>query len=75
MFSFGIGIGREHWRNGYATQALQPLFRFYFGELGYQKVETGVYAFNQPLAGLSPALRLRRGGSEKEGSVHPGPAP
>lgn len=48
VFSFGIGIGREHWRNGYGTEALQLLFRFYFGEHGYQKVETGVYAFNQP---------------------------
>lgn len=48
VFSFGIGIAREHWRRGYATEALQLLFRFYFRELGYQKVETGVYAFNHP---------------------------
>lgn len=48
VFSFGIGIGREHWRKGYATEALQLLFAFYFRELGYQKVETGVYAFNEP---------------------------
>lgn len=48
VFGFGIGIHREHWRKGYATEALELLFRFYFGELGYQKAETGVYAFNEP---------------------------
>ena len=48
VFDYGIGIGREHWRKGYGTEALELLFRFYFLELGYQKVETGVYAFNEP---------------------------
>ncbi|MDQ3640710.1 MAG: GNAT family N-acetyltransferase [Actinomycetota bacterium] len=48
VFDYGIGVGREHWRKGYGTEALQLLFRFYFLELGYQKVETGVYAFNEP---------------------------
>jgi RimJ/RimL family protein N-acetyltransferase len=48
VFSYGIGIGPEHWRKGYGTEALELLFRFYFFELGYQKVETGVYAFNEP---------------------------
>ncbi len=48
VFSFGIGIRREHWRRGYATEALELLLRFYFAELGYQKVETGVYEFNEP---------------------------
>ena len=48
IFDYGIGIGREHWRKGYGTQALELLFRFYFLELGYQKAETGVYAFNEP---------------------------
>ena len=48
VFSYGIGIGPEHWRKGYGTEALELLFHFYFDELGYQKVETGVYAFNEP---------------------------
>lgn len=46
VFHFGIGIGRDHWRRGYATEALELVFRFYFRELGYQKMESGVYAFN-----------------------------
>jgi RimJ/RimL family protein N-acetyltransferase len=48
VFDYGIGIGREHWRKGYGTESLELLFRFYFLELGYQKAETGVYAFNEP---------------------------
>lgn len=48
VFDYGIGIGRPHWRKGYGTQALQLLFRFYFLELDHQKVETGVYDFNEP---------------------------
>ncbi len=48
VFDYGIGIGREHWRKGYGTEAVELLFRFYFLELGYQKAETGVYAFNEP---------------------------
>ena len=47
VFDYGIGIGPEHWRKGYGTEALELLFRFYFHELAYQKVETGVYAFNE----------------------------
>src|SRR5215210_3997719 len=46
VLDYGIGIMREHWRKGYGTEALELLFRFYFLELGYQKAETGVYAFN-----------------------------
>jgi RimJ/RimL family protein N-acetyltransferase len=48
VFDYGIGIGREHWRKGYGTEALELLFRFYFLELAYQKAETGVYTFNEP---------------------------
>jgi RimJ/RimL family protein N-acetyltransferase len=48
IFDFGIGLGREHLRKGYGTEALRLLCRFYFSELGYQKAETGVYAFNEP---------------------------
>ena len=48
VLSFGIGIDRDHWRKGYATEALELVLRFYFRELRYQKVESGIYAFNAP---------------------------
>lgn len=48
VFGFGIGLGRDHWRKGYGTEAALLLLRFYFGELGYQKVDVGVYDFNEP---------------------------
>lgn len=47
IFSFGVTIGRDHWRKRYATEALELLFCFYFSELGYQKVDTWVLAFNE----------------------------
>jgi RimJ/RimL family protein N-acetyltransferase len=47
VFSYGIGLGSEHRGKGYGTEALVLLLRFYFGELGYQKCDTGVYAFNE----------------------------
>lgn len=47
VFSYGIGIDSQHRQKGYGTQALELLFRFYFRELRYQKVETGVYGFNE----------------------------
>lgn len=47
VFEYGIGLGREHWRNGYGSEALYLLLRFYFAELGYQKAESSVFAFNE----------------------------
>jgi RimJ/RimL family protein N-acetyltransferase len=58
VFSFGGGIAWEHWRKGYATEALVLLFRLYFTELGYQKVESGVYAFNEPSLRFQDAFRF-----------------
>ncbi len=46
-FEYGINIAREHWGQGYATDALKVLFGHYFGELGYHKVNAWVYAFNE----------------------------
>jgi len=47
VFDYGIGLYQEHRRKGYGTEALDLLFRFYFRELGYLKVEAGVYGFNE----------------------------
>jgi RimJ/RimL family protein N-acetyltransferase len=65
-FSFGMGVRREHWRKGYAREAIWLLLRFFFLELGYQKVHSGVYAFNEGSLALHRNLgfteegRLRR---------------
>lgn len=47
LFTYAIGVGREHWRKGYGTEAVLMMLRFYFAELAYRKVETKVYAFNE----------------------------
>jgi RimJ/RimL family protein N-acetyltransferase len=47
VFSYGIALGLPHRRQGYGTEAVVLLLRFYFAELNYQKCDTTVYAFNE----------------------------
>ena len=47
VFSYGIGLGVQHRGQGYGTEAVILLLRFYFAELGYQKCDTVIYAFNE----------------------------
>ena len=55
VFSYGIGLGHHHRGKGYGAEAVVLLLRFYFAELGYQKCDTWVYAFNEV------SLALHRG--------------
>jgi len=57
-FRYGIAIAPEHRRNGYAAEAIRLVLRFYFGELGYQKVNTSIWSFNEPSLRLHEALRF-----------------
>jgi RimJ/RimL family protein N-acetyltransferase len=65
-FSYGITIRRGHRRNGYATDAITLVLRYYFRELRYQKVTVAVYSFNEESARLHESLgfqlegRIRR---------------
>jgi RimJ/RimL family protein N-acetyltransferase len=65
-FRYGVGIFRRHWRHGYARDAIRILLRYFFDELGYQKVSAEVYEFNEASIALHEALgfqcegRLRR---------------
>ena len=45
-FQYGVAIRREHWRKGYASEAITIVLRYFFEELRYQKVTTPVYSFN-----------------------------
>ena len=47
-FSYGFFIDANHRRKGYASDALRILFRYFFHERGYQKVNAEVFAFNEP---------------------------
>ncbi|MBI1802073.1 MAG: GNAT family N-acetyltransferase [Chloroflexi bacterium] len=65
-FEYGVCIGLEHRRQGYAGEAIRLILRYFFGELRYQKVTVRVYAFNEPSLrlhlklGFQPEGRLRR---------------
>jgi RimJ/RimL family protein N-acetyltransferase len=51
-FSYGIAIHKGCERQGFGSEAILLVCRYYFEALHYQKVSTGVYSYNEP------ALRL-----------------
>ncbi|GAA3043045.1 GNAT family N-acetyltransferase [Actinokineospora globicatena] len=55
-FGYGIGIGHQHQRNGYAAEAVVLLLRYMFGEQRMHKCEAKVYEFNEPSLGLHRSL-------------------
>jgi RimJ/RimL family protein N-acetyltransferase len=55
-FEYGIGIGPEHQRKGYAAEAIRLVLRYYFEELRYIKAQAYVYAFNEPSIQLHERL-------------------
>lgn len=46
-FEYGIATLREHWGKGYAADAIKVVLRYMFEERGYQKVNAGVFAYNE----------------------------
>lgn len=44
---YAILIRRPYWRRGYASEAIKLVARYYFRELGYQKLAALVYSFNE----------------------------
>jgi RimJ/RimL family protein N-acetyltransferase len=65
-FSYGVALGEAYRRQGYASEAIFLLLRYFFQELRYQKVTAHVYSFNEPSLKLHEKLgfqlegRLRR---------------
>ncbi len=45
-FHYGVAIRREHWRQGYASEAIRLVLAYFFRELRYQKANVEIYAFN-----------------------------
>lgn len=65
-FEYGVAIRREHWCQGYASEAIKLILAYFFDELRYQKVNVQIYAFNEESLqlheklGFQPEGRLRR---------------
>lgn len=65
-FAYGLGVLPQWQGRGYAAEAIRLVLRYYFVELGYQKVTVHVYEYNQPSQSLHQRLgfvqegRLRR---------------
>ncbi|GAA3004978.1 GNAT family N-acetyltransferase [Actinokineospora diospyrosa] len=55
-FSYGIGIGHQHQRRGYAADAVGLLLRYMFGEQRFHKCEVKVYEFNEASLALHRSL-------------------
>ncbi|MDQ0377383.1 RimJ/RimL family protein N-acetyltransferase [Amycolatopsis thermophila] len=65
-FSYGIGIGPQHRRCGYAGDAVITLLRFMFGELGYRKCEVSIYGGNVGSLSLHAMLGFREEGRVRD---------
>jgi RimJ/RimL family protein N-acetyltransferase len=61
-FGYGLGIRREHYRKGYASEAVLLLLRYFFRERRYQKVNAHVYSFNEPSLRLHERLGFQQEG-------------
>ena len=61
-FAYGVNILPEHRRRRYASEAIRVVLRYYFQELGYQKVTVQVHAFNDASIGLHERLGFQREG-------------
>lgn len=65
-FMYGLSVLPQHRRQGYASEAVRLMLRYYFWERRYQKVNAEVYSFNTPSIKLHESLgftlegRLRR---------------
>lgn len=66
VLSYGLHVFEEHRGQGFATEAICLVLRYYFQELRYQKANAGVYSGNGPSIRLHEALgfqlegRIRR---------------
>ncbi|MEX2229340.1 MAG: GNAT family N-acetyltransferase [Dehalococcoidia bacterium] len=69
-FGYGLALFRPYWRQGYGSDAVRVLLRFYFGELRYQKVLARVYAYNAGSIAMHRALGFVEGGPATAHALH-----
>jgi RimJ/RimL family protein N-acetyltransferase len=57
-----LGINRPYWRQGYASETIYLVLRYFFLELGYQKVNPGVFSYNEGSLALHRRLGFKEEG-------------
>lgn len=65
-FSYGIGIGRQHRRCGYAADAVAALLPFMFRQLGYRRCEVSIDSRNRASLALHAGLGFREEGRQRD---------
>lgn len=65
-FSYGVGISREHWRKGYASEAVKLFLNYYFNELRFHKCNIVVYDYNEASKALHNSLGFIQEGRQRE---------
>jgi RimJ/RimL family protein N-acetyltransferase len=63
-FKYGITVGEAYRGQGYAREMIIMVLRYYYNELGYQKVTPHVYSFNMASIKLHESM-----GFVKEGQL------
>lgn len=61
-FKYGLLVAKPYRGQGYASEMILLLLKYYFMELGYEKVTPHVYAFNEPSIALHDKLGFTREG-------------
>ena len=62
-FSYGMAVAPDWRRQGFAAEAIRLVLRYFFAELGYQKVTIQVYEFNTASRRLHERLGFVREGT------------
>lgn len=69
----GVTIGEKaYWGQGYGTDAVRTMLRFAFGEVGLQRVELEVFAFNPRAQRCYEKVGFRCEGTRRQGHYHNG---
>jgi RimJ/RimL family protein N-acetyltransferase len=61
-FKYGIFIARSFWGKGYGQEVVRLILKYYFKELGYQKVTVHLYSFNDRSINFHEKLGFQREG-------------
>lgn len=65
-FEYGLSVREQYRGNGYASEAILLVLRYYFFELRFRKAEPGVFAFNEASLALHRKLGFVEEGRRRQ---------